>query len=125
MSYALNLNNFGEWAMPAGASVGPAPGAWLATVYRLAALGQDDEGGMVIYDKMDELLFAGRYRDANAVLQSVELDKLTTLHQVAFLTITSGYRHALPYRPTYYREVEARVRAELPDRADRILIGLA
>lgn len=125
MTYALNLNNFGEWAMPAGASVGPAPGAWLATVYRLAALGQDDEAGMVIYDKMDELLFAGRFADANAVLKSVDLDRLSTLHQVAFLTITGGYRQWLPYRSTYFRDVEARVRAELPDRADRILVGLA
>ena len=125
MTYALNLKSFGEWSLPAGASVRPIASAWLPTLYRLAALGQDDEAGMVIYDKMDELLFAGRFNDADAVLEAVDLDKLTPLHQVAFLTITSGYRHKLLHRPTYYRNVEARVRAALPDRAERILVGLA
>ena len=127
MTYALNSLSFAEWALPAGASALPTPTAWLAEMYRLIALGEEDAAGILIYDKMDELLFAGRFVAADAVLEAVDrtLDKLPPLYMVGFLTITCGYRHELRYRPTYYRRVEARIRAELPDRADKILVGLA
>ena len=97
---------------------------WLSELYSLVGAKKSQKAGILLYDRMDQLLTDGRFAECDEILKTVRFDMLGPLHTVGFLTITSGYRHQLKERSTYYRKVERQVRLELPDRADRILVGL-
>ena len=84
-----------------------------------------EQGLLEIYDVMDSLLTGGRFKEVDAILGMVEIDKLNATSMLAFLTITGAYRDQLNEYPAYFRKVEERIRKELPEHCESIMRGLS
>lgn len=98
---------------------------WLNQLYVLSNRGEIDQAGMLLYEKMDLLLGAGKYETCDELLRQVRLGDLDTAIRIGFLTITSAARRHLPYRSEVYRQVEEHLRQTYPEqRVRRILVGL-
>lgn len=93
-------------------------------VYELVAAGQPEAAADVIYDLFDDALGDGRIEDVDQLLGHIDIERLSVFPLVGLLTITSAAREHLPARAALYEKIAARIRLELPDRVDRILVGL-
>ena len=84
---------------------------------------EDDDAIDWIFGRVLDLMERGDFKGCDQLLQEVDLDRLSPTLMVAFLSITLWA--SLDYRPTFYNEVEARLRRIEPeDRVKGLLRGL-
>jgi hypothetical protein len=105
---------------------------WVETIYTWQ--GSDDSLVDAIYERMSPEL-GELAPDADLILAKLQVERLSTLAMVSFLTITfsalrmgggliSTVRHRMLNRATFYSRVEAELRKREPERVDRLLHGL-
>jgi len=106
--------------------------SWLETIYTWQ--GSDDSLVDAIYERMSPEL-GELAPDADLILAKLQVERLSTLAMVSFLTITfsalrmgggmvSTVRYRMLNRAAFYNRVEAELRKREPNRAERILHGL-
>lgn len=97
---------------------------WLDEVYVLVSQ-QNLEGAIdLLFDRIDDLLLAGRMQECDKILRAVELGRLESNLLVGLLTATLPAAHSLPYRATLVVEIEAIFLKSFPERVNGLLSGL-
>jgi len=99
---------------------------WLEEAYELDKEGKVHAALDVIYNKIDDMMWAGDkekdWSDIDEVLEAVDFDRVSPTMLVGFLTITLPFpvRASLKSRAAFYDKTVA----VLGDRADAVLKGL-
>jgi len=78
-----------------------------------------------VFDFVDELLLAGRFREVNRFLRGVPVEKLDPAILVGFLTITGPARMTLDAWPELIVRIKAQLRESMPpEELARVMVGL-
>ena len=88
------------------------------------AVGDLDAAVDLIFDHFDELLQARKFREVDEALDAVDVNRLDSNLMVALLTITRAAKENLRRREELIRRIETKLRADAPERADKILSGV-
>jgi hypothetical protein len=100
------------------------PISWPDELYCLVSLGQTDRALDLLFDRVDDLLFAERLDECDALLVDLDLERLDPALLVGVLSITFQARRVLLCRAGLVDRVEARLLVLVPDRIDALLKGL-
>ena len=85
----------------------------------------EDKDGAALYDAVDDAMMEGKYRFIDLVLSGLDPTRLDTVVALGWLTITGTVpRDYLPSRADYYARFKKHLEATLPERVERILVGL-
>lgn len=98
---------------------------WLEEVYKALAFEGENCAGIKIYKTLISLLFDDHnIAVVDKILSKVNVDRINSQIALAFLTSTNTHRKFLKEYASCYDKVEAKIRAEFPERCNRIMIGL-
>lgn len=97
---------------------------WIALIYELDSTGQVDAALDRLFDEVDDLLVAGEFTKVDELLMELDLTRCSTTLLVGFLSITLAAKKKLFAREDFTRRVEQRLRALVPDRAQRLMQSL-
>lgn len=97
---------------------------WLNDMYALDADGNCDDAIDILFEALDELLLAERYENCDAILQALDVDRMSATLLVGCISFTQLAARHLPSYPAFFAAVESRLRVLAPDRVDRLLWGL-
>lgn len=99
-------------------------GECLDILYELCERTQPNPAIDFVLETVDELLLARDYNTCDRLLQRAEVDRLSIHAMLTLLMETFRAKGALPAREGFYQRVEARLRADQPQRADSLLAGM-
>lgn len=77
----------------------------------------------IIFDEIDALLCSNKFGPVDHLLQTVDLDKLTTDSLIGILTITADASDKLPHRSFFFNRVKNILKIREED-VEKILLGL-
>jgi hypothetical protein len=98
--------------------------ACLTNIYLLVDQHRVDDATNILFERMDELLSAGKFQLCDDLLRSIDLQRLDTNLVVAVLSITLVAADHLPYRQRFVERAVQRLEHLAPERVDRLLDGL-
>jgi hypothetical protein len=78
----------------------------------------------ILFDLFDDLHLEGRFEESDALLESVDVDRLSTTLLVGVLSITHTARYHLPNRSKVVRKIEDRLTLLAPDRVESLIKNL-
>jgi len=86
---------------------------------------EDEDNAMdTLFDVFDDLHCARKFEQSNALLETVEVDRLNTTLLVGVLSITYQARSHLPSRTAVVQKIEERLTLLAPDRVVSLVKGL-
>lgn len=94
-------------------------------MYTLVAQHDPDGAIDVLLAHVDDMLSAGAFERCDAFLAALDLTQLDTNLLVTALSVTKRAAAQLAERPPFVLRVHARLQEIAPDRANRLLDGLA
>lgn len=97
---------------------------WIEDVYAHVAAGRDSEAIDVIFTKMNSLFQAGRWRDADDILEGVDLKRLNLSVIVGLLSFTKRAVQSLKRRPRLVARAWSHLAQTEPERAHRLIARL-
>lgn len=97
---------------------------WLAKVYALCAQKEIDAAVDVLFDSINQMFLTQDWCQCDAMLQSLDVNRLDTHLLVAVLAVTQAATQHLPSRPDLVCRITERLRELAPDRADHLLHNL-
>ena len=81
----------------------------LEQVYELSASAHTDAAIDLVFDAIDDALFAGEFAEVDALLARVDVSRLDSHVTCGFLTITSAAAEHLPARPDFAQRAQKRL----------------
>jgi hypothetical protein len=99
-------------------------GECLETLYELCERPQPNPAIDFVLETMDELILAKDYDTCDRLLLRADVSRLSTHAMLTLLMETFRAKGVLPAREGFYQRVEARLRADQPQRADSLLAGM-
>lgn len=96
---------------------------WLQVLYDRNKIYED--GLDEIYEVMDNLLSEERLLEVDAILSQIDVEKLSPVMALGFLSITRPARDHLKTYEEFCDKVVLHVRKVIPDRCDTILSSIS
>ncbi|MCK6514911.1 hypothetical protein L6R46_07650 [Myxococcota bacterium] len=97
---------------------------WLGDLYSLVARQDPDSAIDLLIGHVDDLLSAGAFLRCDALLKTIDPERLDSNLVVATLLATRRAAPHLPERPAFIQRARARLLQLAPDRVERLLAGL-
>jgi hypothetical protein len=98
---------------------------WLRRIYRLCDEGQIRPAVGLVFDMLDDLLFAGNLGRCDEILRLADVKRMQVPVVLAFLTITAPARSELSERAEFYRRARERLLELRPrEKVDALLARL-
>jgi hypothetical protein len=98
--------------------------SWLVDTYSLVAHAAVDAAIDLVFDHVDSLLYAHKFRECDEALAAVDIKRLDTNLMIALLSITRVEKARLRRRGELVERVERRLAEIAPARATELLKGL-
>lgn len=96
----------------------------LENIYSLVEGKKDDLAIDVLFNLVDDLLWAKKFDEVNDLIQQVEIDRLSNNLLVGLLSITSTVKDKLSERAFLVDRIETRFKATDSDRVEGLIRGL-
>ena len=97
---------------------------WLDDMYALDADNNCDGAIDLLFEGLDELLLAEHYDNCDAILQALDVGRMSATLLIGCISFIRPASYHLPSYPTFFEAAESRLRVLAPDRVDRLLWGL-
>lgn len=94
---------------------------WLRKVYWYVEAGDREAASDLYFERIDDLLCAGRWEAVDRILGAVEVRRLDAYLLVGFLSLT--FQAPLPSYPAFFERVVDRVRELEPVRYEALIAG--
>lgn len=102
---------------------------WLDKVYELVKNSNDknyftEKALDLVFENLDDLFRAGKFDEADKILNVVDLNQLDTNLLSGFMSATYPARDKLISRPDFMKRVRVKLTELVPKRVDAIMKGL-
>ncbi len=101
-----------------------APLSWLNGVYLQVAANRVNTAIDSLCSRVDDLLLAGEFSQADEVLSAVDEARIDSNVMVALLVVTRAAKDKLGQRKHLVDRIEDALRSKMPSRVDELLAGL-
>ncbi len=95
-----------------------------AELHQYVLRGESGEGAAVLLDIVDDLLIDGKFEEAAAYLEAIDLQQLDTRMLVVVLTLSNWFKEDYPARVNLVDRIVKRMTELAPDRIEGLTKGL-
>lgn len=82
---------------------------WLDTIYNLVAVKNDEQALDLMFDRVNRLIAARRYKELDLVLEQIDLDRLNCSMMLGLLFATRPAKSGLWQRNRMLQDIEDRI----------------
>lgn len=92
---------------------------WVENIYD----NDDDRAMDILFDHVDDMFLEGKFIECDSILQSIDLDRLSSTMLVGVMSIMHAARDKLPSHKNILSKIESRLKILCPDRIDALMNG--
>ena len=95
---------------------------WVDEIYKLVKENRNDAALDILFDHIDDMFLAGKFKECDKVLPTIDLERLNTSLLVGLMMITFAAKDKLTYREQMLINIEDRLKVLAPDRVEKLMI---